>query len=267
LADPRLDPAEVTAERELARRVREAVDDLPPGQRDAILLFYFAGLTQREMALLLGMQVGAVKVRLHRGRAALRRHLHSVWKEDQVEEGTIEMRPAEVLRLPAEADRPPEFVIMLEEIAGGRRLPIWVGHSEATWLAMTVEEIELPRPGPYAMIANLLAGLHSRVREVRIERLVGSTYYAVVVAEREGVATRIDARPSDALNLAVLTGSPILVAADLPAGPGVDDHGPDAEKLTKHLGEGTAAVAATIASEAKAAWEESLKPPSKGEEL
>jgi RNA polymerase sigma factor (sigma-70 family) len=259
--DPPLDPSEVVAERELARRVRDAVADLPPGQRDATLLFYFAGLTYREMAALLGVEVSAVKARLHKARAGLRRRLYSLWKEDTMGEqrGLIEMRTAEVLRLPAEGERPPEFVVVLEEVAGDRRLPIWVGQSEATWLALALEEVELPRPGPYAMVAGLLGSLGSRIREARIDRLAGATYYATLVAEREGTTASIDARPSDALNLAALTGSPVLAAEDILPGPGDASAAPEYARLERHLDEGTAEVTAAIASDAREEWERSLE--------
>ena len=138
LVDPRLDPAEMAAERELIRKMRGAVEQLPPGQRDAVVLFYFSGLTQGEMAVLLGTEVGAVKARLHKARKSLRQRLWSAWKEEEMETiqqaGMVRMRPGDVLRLPADGDRPPEFVIMLEEVDGRRRLPIWVGQSEASWI-------------------------------------------------------------------------------------------------------------------------------------
>lgn len=259
--DPRPDPAEVVTERELARRVRGAVGDLPPGQRDATLLFYFAGLTYREMAAQLGVEMSAVKARLHKARARLRRRLYSQWKEDTMgdERRLIEMRTVEVLRLPAEGERPPEFVVVLEEVVGDRRLPIWVGESEATWLALALEEFELPRPGPYAMVAGLLESLGSQIREARIERLVDATYYATLVAEREGMTASIDARPSDVLNLAALTRSPVLAAEDILAGTGDAKAAPEYARLKKHLGGGTAAPAATIASDAREEWERSLE--------
>ena len=263
LVDPRLDPAEMVAEREFTRKIQGAVEELPPGQRDAVVLFYFSGLTQREMAVVLGTQVGAVKARLHKARKGLRERLWSLWKEEEMETvqqaGMVRMRLGDVLRLPAEGDRPPEFVIMLDEVDGDRRLPIWVGQSEATWLALALEEVELPRPGPYAMLAGLLSGLECLVREVRIERLVESTYFAVVVAEREGSVASIDARPSDALNLAVLTGSPVLVATDVVVGSEAGREGtPIYARLNQHLRDGMAASAATVASEAKENWEMSL---------
>jgi RNA polymerase sigma factor (sigma-70 family) len=258
-AAPLLDPAEVVGEREFARRVREAVAELPPGQRDATLLFYLDGLTLREMAVLLGVEVSAIKARLFKARKALRRRLYRLWKEDAMDrtDEMVEMRIIRVIRLPAEGDRPPEFVIMLEEIEGSGDLPIWVGQSEATWLALTLEKVELPRPGPYAMAAELLASLGSRVREARIERLADSTYYAVVVAGRDGVTTRIDARPSDALNLAALTGSPVLASQDIVFETSADV--PWRERLEKQLDEGTAAGTATVAAEAQEEWQSSLK--------
>jgi hypothetical protein len=253
----------MAAEREFTSKIRGAVEELPPGQRDAVVLFYFSGLTQREMAVLLGTEVGAVKARLHKARKGLRQRLWSAWKEEEMgriqQAGMVRMRPGDVLRLPAEGDRPPEFVIILEEVDGDRRLPIWVGQSEATWLAMALEEVELPRPGPYAMLAGLLSGLDCRAREVRIERLVESTYYAVVVAEREGSVASIDARPSDALNLAVLTGSPVLVATDVVVDSEAEREGtPIYAKLNQHMRDGTATSAAAVASEARENWEKSL---------
>jgi len=270
--DPRLDPAEIAAERELARQIRMAVEELPIGQRDAVLLFYFSGLTHREMAVLLGTQVGAVKARLHKARKGLRHRLWYAWKEEEEMEtaqqaGMVRMRPADVVRLAAEGDRAPEHVVMLEEIEGDRRLPIWVGQNEATWLAMSLDEVELPRPGPYAMVASLLTGLNCRVREVRIERLVESTYYAVIVAERAGAMASIDARPSDALNVAVLTGSPVLVATEVveKSEAGREDS-PIFDRLKQHLRDGTSSDGHSIASEARENWEKSLAEFSKSEE-
>jgi RNA polymerase sigma factor (sigma-70 family) len=255
---PVLDPAEVVGEREFARRVRQAVAELPPGQRDATLLFYLDGLTLREMALLLGVEISAIKARLFKARKALRRRLYLLWKEDAMDrrDEMVEMRIARVIRLPAEGDRPPEFVIMLEEVEGAGRLPIWVGQSEATWLALALERVDLPRPGPYAMATELLASLGSRVREARIERLADSTYYAVVVASRAGLTIRIDARPSDALNLAALMGSPVLASRDIIF---ETTDLPWRERLEKQLDEGTAAGTATVASDAQEEWQSSLK--------
>ncbi len=94
-----------------------------------------------------------------------------------------------------------------------------------------------------------------------------STYYAVIVAEREGSVASIDARPSDALNLAVLAGSPVLVATDVVVGSEAGRKGtPIYARLNQHMRDGTATSAAAVASEARENWEKSLAEFSKHEE-
>ena len=77
LSDWRPSPDEMVEMSELRIRVRSVVEGLPPGQREAVLLFYLADLTQVETALLLGVEVSAVKSRLYKARANLRRRLQS----------------------------------------------------------------------------------------------------------------------------------------------------------------------------------------------
>ena len=72
------DPEASLTARELNRTMRAAVETLPTGQRDAIALFYLAGRSYEESADALGIPVGALKTRLHKGRAALRHHLRLV---------------------------------------------------------------------------------------------------------------------------------------------------------------------------------------------
>src|SRR5215467_15392318 len=98
-----IDPVEAVVEAELSEQVRAAVADLPAGQRRAIVLFYFAGLTQREVADVLGVEVGAIKARLHQGRATLRARLDSTWRSFTMSEGAtvqfVPMRPRNVYRI------------------------------------------------------------------------------------------------------------------------------------------------------------------------
>ena len=191
------DPAEIAAAREFAERVREAIADLPPGQRDAVTLYYLAGLTQAEAAAHLGIPPGAVKARLHKARAGLRTRLEPLRKELQL---PVEMKVTDVRRA---GER---HILMLE--GGGRALKIWVGVAEALSVAVLLEDVELPRPGTYHLTAALLAARGASVREVRVNRLADHTFYANVVLD-DGSA--VDARPSDAISLALLAQAPILV--------------------------------------------------------
>ena len=99
-----------------------------------------------------------------------------------------------------------KHIIMLA--GGGHELKIWVGEPEAQQLAIALENVELPRPTSYDLTAALLQAGGTAIREVRVSRLVEHTFYAEVVLA-DGSA--VDARPSDAINLALVTGAPILV--------------------------------------------------------
>src|SRR4051812_21773458 len=199
--DARLD------EQRAATRIRRAIATLPPGQRDAVALFYLAGLTHAEAAEHLGVPVSAVKTRLHKARATLRRRLDPLWKEQfAMPEELVPMHVADVRR------GENRHVVLLAEDGGGegRTLPIWIGPPEATAIAGLLERVELPRPGPYDFAAALLAATSAAVDEVRISRLAEHVFYADVVL---GDGTTVDARPSDALALALTTNAPIRVDA------------------------------------------------------
>jgi uncharacterized protein len=113
-----------------------------------------------------------------------------------------------------EPGRRERFFIELAATAegDGRRLLIGVGDAEAAALAFSLQGQEFPRPMTYQFMASLVAAAGSVVRSVRVTGLRDGIFYAQVMLS--GGAT-VDARPSDALNLAAITGSPVLVAADL----------------------------------------------------
>ena len=156
------------------------------------------------MAAELASTHGAVKTRLHKARATLRVRLSDLREEPEM----VPMRIADVRA----GDR---HVVVLEERDGSRRLPIWMGEVEATALALRLHAVEFPRPGTYDLTGELLRAAGTDVEEVRIVRLTDMTFYAEVVLA--GGAT-VDARPSDALNLALVAGAPILVDERVIAG-------------------------------------------------
>ena len=116
-------------------------------------------------------------------------------------------------------------VVVLQERGGTRLLPIYTGAAEAIALACNLEAVEMPRPMTYQLAANLLSAAKSRVNEVRIACLAESTFYAVISVGAPGGGAEVDARPSDALNLALVSGAPIRIDAGL-----LDD--PDASRHT-----------------------------------
>ena len=111
------------------------------------------------------------------------------------------------------------FSIRLDEVAGSRRLYIGVGDAEAAALAFSLQGTEFPRPMTYQFAAALLGAAGSGVREVHVTGFAEGIFYARVVLLNGAV---VDARPSDAVNLAAVTGAPVSVARellDLPTGP------------------------------------------------
>jgi RNA polymerase sigma factor (sigma-70 family) len=197
-------PPEAAEAAQIAERVRAAIAALPAGQRAAVALFHLGGLSHAEVAGRLGTRPGAVKTRLHKARGALRRELVDVHREE-LPMPAVAMSVADVRR---PTERPERHIVVLEEVGGERRLPIWIGTPEALSLVAALEEVELPRPGPYHFAQALLAAAGGALREVRVSRLADSVFYAVAVLAD---GSEVDARPSDALTLALVTGAPITV--------------------------------------------------------
>lgn len=214
--DRRPSPEELAEAADLRERVRRAVGALPRGQRAAVTLFYLSDLSHAEVAAQLGIAPGAVKARLHKARRVLRREL---WMEQQEAgmttagsgTGLVEMRLADVRRRTVDDGQPHNYLVVLEEAGGARQLLFWVGPFEGTALAMQLAGVRPDRPLPYTLTADLLRALGGQLREVRIHRLTDEVFFAAVVVEGAGKAETLDARPSDAVNLALLAGVPIRV--------------------------------------------------------
>lgn len=215
-------PDELAEASMVAERVREVINGLPSGQRHATRLFYLQGLSYQETAAELDVSVGAVKSRLHQARTALAPHfvadriLQEVPPMANTTTPTSGWVDVSIADVRAGGDDPPHrlHVVVLQDDAE-RQLPIWIGPNEATSLAISLEAEDMPRPLTYEFTAGLLRAASARIVEVRLTELVRGTYYAVVVVEGPTGQHDLDARPSDALNLAVVTDAPIRVAAEI----------------------------------------------------
>jgi RNA polymerase sigma factor (sigma-70 family) len=225
-------PAELAVLHDLADRVRAAVGALAPGQREAVLAFYYRGLSHADAAAELGITAGAVKARLHQARGALamslaphvegavqagarRGRVGRRGREVTAVEGSdtvwVETEVADVRRSD-HADPTLRFhAVVLDERGGPRQLAIYIGPAEATALAFNLQAVETPRPMTYAMAAGLTAAAGASVSEVRITRLADHVYYALVRLDTPSGPREVDARPSDALNLALVCDVPVLV--------------------------------------------------------
>lgn len=117
----------------------------------------------------------------------------------------------EILGLSTSPSSGGAYALILNEIEGKRRLPIIIGSFEAQAIALEMEHIQPPRPMTHDLIKTVIEGLNAWVKQVVINDLKDGTFYAQVVCENEGSEVALDARPSDAIAIAVRFNAPIYV--------------------------------------------------------
>ena len=103
-------------------------------------------------------------------------------------------------------------IVLLEEVYGERTLPIFIGSSEASAIAFAIEGVEVPRPMTHDLMNNIFDELGAELIRVVISDVVDGTYYAELYVRAHGDDHVISARPSDAIALAIRSGSPMYVA-------------------------------------------------------
>lgn len=94
-------------------------------------------------------------------------------------------------------------VVILEEEDGERVLPIWIGPSEASAIAMQLADMKFSRPLTHDLIVSVVDGLKGSLEKIVITQVVDNTYYAELVMSRNGETISVDARPSDSIAVAL----------------------------------------------------------------
>jgi len=107
-------------------------------------------------------------------------------------------------------------VVLLKEVgSSGRTLPILIGHEEATAIARAIQGIEPRRPLTHDLVRDLLGALDVHVEAVVITELRDAIFYAEIRMRRDGKAITVSSRPSDAIAIAVRTGTTIFASEAL----------------------------------------------------
>src|SRR6476646_8789230 len=102
-------------------------------------------------------------------------------------------------------------IVILRDQDGQRVLPIWVGIFEANAIALQMENIPTPRPMTHDLLRNIIQDLRATVEKIVVCDLQENTFYALIYLTVNGDTVAIDARPSDAIALALRTRAPIFV--------------------------------------------------------
>ena len=106
-------------------------------------------------------------------------------------------------------------IVLLKTVDSNRFLPIWIGHPEAAAILIKLQGTELPRPMTHDLMTSLIGQLDAEIQKITVTGLKNNTFYAALTLLRDGQEIEVDARPSDALALAVRTDAPIFAADDL----------------------------------------------------
>jgi bifunctional DNase/RNase len=118
----------------------------------------------------------------------------------------------EILGLSSSPSTGGAYAILLKEVNGNRRLPIIIGAFEAQAIALEIEGIKPPRPLTHDLLKQIIDNLGATIIEVVIDELKENTFYAKIILEVSALTNEVDARPSDAIALAVRAQAPIYVA-------------------------------------------------------
>ncbi len=126
-------------------------------------------------------------------------------------------------------------IIMLKDVGSDAVIPIWVGIFEANAIASEIEKISLPRPMTHDLARNLMRHLNARLERVVITEIKDDTFYAVLWLRQDEEPVVMDARPSDAIALALRADCPIYVSEQVMLSarmnPASQSEGPSADQL------------------------------------
>ena len=129
-------------------------------------------------------------------------------------------------------------IVILRDQEGQKVLPIWVGIFEANAIALQIENVATPRPMTHDLLRNVISDLNAAVDKIVVSDLQDNTFYALIHLRVNGEEIAVDARPSDAIALALRVKAPIFVEDTVIDNAKTIDFAPgkgDSERLAKWL--------------------------------
>jgi bifunctional DNase/RNase len=126
-------------------------------------------------------------------------------------------------------------IVVLKDVASETVMPIWVGIPEAQAIAIEIEKIAFPRPLTHDLLRNLIRHLNAQLERVVITELRDETFFAVLWLRQESEPITVDARPSDAIALALRADCPIFVAEQVMQTAKLNSSGPPESPTAEQL--------------------------------
>ena len=122
-------------------------------------------------------------------------------------------------------------IVMLKDVSSDSVIPIWVGIFEANAIAIEIEKLAAPRPMTHDLTRNLIRHLNASLEKVVITEIKDDTFHAVLWLRQADDPVMVDARPSDAIALALRTDCPIYVAEQVMQSAKLNTSGPSEDQL------------------------------------
>ena len=232
-----------SSQEEVAREVSEivltSIRSLEVNYQEVMIAFYYDGLPLTSIAEQQGISLSAAKVRLHRARQLLKEKLKtykvlSYYYREPPTTNTMKQLTIADIYLKEFGDAG----ILLQTEDGAHFLPVMVGHPEAKaiFLGMQQHNFSTLRPWTHDLTATLLTATGAILNSICIHKLVNGVFYAYLSLKKGKKTLKIDARPSDAIAIAVRLKTPIYVSDTLLAKAGIPV--PDLYRGTQPKGKG-----------------------------
>ena len=212
-------PEEISAARELHDAIIAALSELTPGNRDVAVGYFLDGYSYNELAEILGVPVSTIKGRMFKSRRQLQHRLAglageflptAMYTRKELPMSVEDVLPVRVAEIRTSSWSDQNVVILRAE--SGHTIPIWIGPFEANAIACHLNGQQPTRPMTHDLTLRLLMPLGASLQRVLINALAKHTFFAEMNVESAGKTHVVDARPSDAIALAVRCDAPIFVS-------------------------------------------------------
>lgn len=184
-------------------------------------------MSYAEIAETLGISVAAVKGRMHRGRKQMKARLVESEEAIMAEDHGIRKASIHEVYRTKIADLGPHAIVILKPMGENIFVPVWTAESEGQAILMSLRGESAPRPLTHDLMGELLKAAGVKVERVVVTELKDKVFYSEVRIRGKNGAVDVDARPSDGIALALLSGSHLFLGRDVIEAAGMGEISPE----------------------------------------